>query len=179
MVQLYHATVVDESADAVIVELTGSEAFVLSCIRALERFDIIEVARSGAVALESRRGGAADRHPTSTGSGSDMSDQSVRVYYDADTDRRRLDGRTFAIVGYGSQGHAHALNLRDSGARSSSGSRAGSQSAERAKAAGLDVRPVAARGGRRRHHHDAGARPGRPRASTSATSPPGSPRARR
>jgi acetolactate synthase I/III small subunit len=57
VVQLYHAAVVDESAEAVIVELTGTEAFVLSCLRALERFDIIEVARSGAVALES---GAAD-----------------------------------------------------------------------------------------------------------------------
>jgi acetolactate synthase-1/3 small subunit len=53
VVQLYHATVVDESAGVVLVELTGSEAFALSCIRALERFDIIEVARSGAVALES------------------------------------------------------------------------------------------------------------------------------
>jgi acetolactate synthase-1/3 small subunit len=53
VVQLYHATVVDESSDMAIVELTGSEAFVLSCIRALERFTIIEVARSGAVALES------------------------------------------------------------------------------------------------------------------------------
>ena len=53
MVQLYHATVVDEAADALIVELTGSEAFVLSCIRALERFEILDVARSGAVALES------------------------------------------------------------------------------------------------------------------------------
>jgi ketol-acid reductoisomerase len=73
-----------------------------------------------------------------------MSDESVRVYYDADTDRRRLDGRTFAIVGYGSQGHAHALNLRDSGAKVIVGLRAGSKSAERAKAAGLDVRPVGA-----------------------------------
>jgi ketol-acid reductoisomerase len=72
-----------------------------------------------------------------------MSD-SVRVYYDADADRRRLSGRTFAVVGYGSQGHAHALNLRDSGARVIVGLRAGSASAERAKAAGLDVRPVAA-----------------------------------
>ncbi|HEX6669659.1 MAG TPA: ketol-acid reductoisomerase [Gemmatimonadales bacterium] len=70
--------------------------------------------------------------------------ESVRVYYDADTDRSRLNGRTFAIVGYGSQGHAHALNLRDSGARVIVGLRAGSASAERAKAAGLDVRPVAA-----------------------------------
>ena len=57
VVQLYHATIVDESADIVIVELTGSEAFVLSCVRALERFDIIEVARSGAVALESGAAG--------------------------------------------------------------------------------------------------------------------------
>jgi acetolactate synthase-1/3 small subunit len=53
VVQLYHATLVDESADAVVVELTGSEAFVLSCLRALERFEIVEVARSGAVAVES------------------------------------------------------------------------------------------------------------------------------
>ena len=52
VVQLYHATVVDESAEAVVVELTGSEAFVLSCLRALERFEILDVARSGAVAME-------------------------------------------------------------------------------------------------------------------------------
>ena len=72
-----------------------------------------------------------------------MSD-SVRVYYDADSDKGRLKERTFAIVGYGSQGHAHALNLRDSGARVIVGLRAGSASAERARAAGLDVRPVSA-----------------------------------
>ena len=57
VVQLYRATVVDESADTVVVELTGSEAFVLSCLRALERFEIVDLARSGAVAMES---GAAD-----------------------------------------------------------------------------------------------------------------------
>jgi acetolactate synthase I/III small subunit len=56
VVQLYHATLVDESSDGVVVELTGSEAFVLSCLRALERFDIVEVARSGAVAMESGAG---------------------------------------------------------------------------------------------------------------------------
>jgi acetolactate synthase-1/3 small subunit len=53
VVQLYHATLVDESLDAVVLELTGSEAFVLSCVRALERFEIVEVARSGTVAMES------------------------------------------------------------------------------------------------------------------------------
>jgi ketol-acid reductoisomerase len=67
----------------------------------------------------------------------------VRVYYDADADRGRLDGRTFAIIGYGSQGHAHALNLRESGADVVVGLRHGGGSWERARAAGLDVRTVA------------------------------------
>jgi ketol-acid reductoisomerase len=67
----------------------------------------------------------------------------VRVYYDADADNSRLDGRTFAIIGYGSQGHAHALNLRESGADVVVGLRRGGGSWERAKAAGLDVRTVA------------------------------------
>jgi len=40
-----------------------------------------------------------------------------RVYYEADTERARLHDRVFTIIGYGSQGHAHAQNLRDSGAR--------------------------------------------------------------
>jgi ketol-acid reductoisomerase len=66
----------------------------------------------------------------------------VRVYYDADADRSRLKGRTFAIIGYGSQGHAHALNLRESGADVVVGLRQGGGSWERARAAGLDVRTV-------------------------------------
>jgi acetolactate synthase I/III small subunit len=53
VVQLYNASVVDDSADTMIVELSGSEAFVLSCIRALERFGVVEVARSGTIALGS------------------------------------------------------------------------------------------------------------------------------
>jgi acetolactate synthase I/III small subunit len=58
VIQLYNASVVDDSADAMIVELSGSEAFVLSCIRALERFDVIEVARSGTIALGTGTGDA-------------------------------------------------------------------------------------------------------------------------
>jgi acetolactate synthase I/III small subunit len=52
VVQLYHASVVDDSAETVIIELTGSEAFVLSGIRALERFEIVEAVRSGTIAME-------------------------------------------------------------------------------------------------------------------------------
>ena len=51
VVQLYNAVVVDDADDGLIVELSGSEAFVLSCLRALERFEVIEVARSGTVAM--------------------------------------------------------------------------------------------------------------------------------
>jgi acetolactate synthase-1/3 small subunit len=51
VVQLYNAVVVDDAAEGLIVELSGTEAFVLSCIRALERFEVVEVARSGTVAL--------------------------------------------------------------------------------------------------------------------------------
>jgi ketol-acid reductoisomerase len=67
----------------------------------------------------------------------------VRVYYEGDADRARLQDRVFAIIGYGSQGHAHAQNLRDSGARVIVGLRPGGESWDRASADGLEVRPVA------------------------------------
>jgi acetolactate synthase I/III small subunit len=51
VVQLYNGVVLDDSNDGLIVELSGSEAFVLSCLRALEPFEVIEVARSGTIAL--------------------------------------------------------------------------------------------------------------------------------
>jgi ketol-acid reductoisomerase len=72
-----------------------------------------------------------------------MTTTPVRVYYDTDADRERLLGRTYAVIGYGSQGHAHALNLRESGAAVIVGLRRGGGSWDRARVAGLDVRPVA------------------------------------
>ena len=72
-----------------------------------------------------------------------MSATPVRAFYDADADRRRLDGKVIAIIGYGSQGHAHALNLKESGAKVVVGLRPKGASWERALAEGLDVRPVA------------------------------------
>ena len=67
----------------------------------------------------------------------------VRVYYDRDADASSLAGRTIAILGYGSQGHAHALNLQESGATVIVGLRSGGASWRKAEAAGLDVRSVA------------------------------------
>ena len=63
--------------------------------------------------------------------------------YDDDADLSLLEGKTVAIIGYGSQGHAHALNLRDSGVSVVIGLREGSESAAQAKAEGLEVLPVA------------------------------------
>jgi ketol-acid reductoisomerase len=67
----------------------------------------------------------------------------TRVYYDHDADATRLVGRAIAIIGYGSQGHAHALNLRDSGLDVRVGLREGSKSWAAATAAGLRVCTVA------------------------------------
>src|SRR5213080_1536219 len=65
------------------------------------------------------------------------------VIYDKDADLSRLDGRTVAILGYGSQGHAHALNLKDSGVDVVVGLREGSSSVEKARGDGLEVLGIA------------------------------------
>src|SRR5215212_11312239 len=68
----------------------------------------------------------------------------MRVYYDRDADINLIKGKKVAIVGYGSQGHAHALNLRDSGVRDVAVAlRKGSASAAKAEKEKLPVREVA------------------------------------
>ncbi len=62
-----------------------------------------------------------------------------KIYYDADADLALIRGRKVAILGYGSQGHAHALNLRDSGVDVRVGLHAGSKSRAKAQADGLVV----------------------------------------
>ena len=65
------------------------------------------------------------------------------MIYDKDADLSKLDGKTVAILGYGSQGHAHALNLKDSGVNVVVGLREDSSSVEKAKADGLRVTSIA------------------------------------
>ena len=68
----------------------------------------------------------------------------MRVYYDRDADLNLIKSKKVAIIGYGSQGHAHALNLRDSGiANVAVGLRAGSKSAPKAEKPGIKVMEVA------------------------------------
>ena len=63
----------------------------------------------------------------------------MHVYYDKDADLSLIRKRAVAILGYGSQGHAHAQNLRDSGVEVVIGLRAGSASAQKATVAGFTV----------------------------------------
>ncbi len=67
----------------------------------------------------------------------------AKMYYDDNADLSIIQGRSVAIIGYGSQGHAHALNLRDSGVDVRVGLREGSKSREKAEAEGLRVLSVA------------------------------------
>ncbi|NNK32607.1 MAG: ketol-acid reductoisomerase [Xanthomonadales bacterium] len=66
----------------------------------------------------------------------------MQVYYDSDCDPDIIRGKKVAIIGYGSQGHAHACNLRDSGVDVTVGLRAGSSSRAKAEAHGLRVMDV-------------------------------------
>ena len=66
----------------------------------------------------------------------------IKKYYDKDCDLSLLKDKTVAIIGYGSQGHAHALNLKDSGIKVVIGLRSDSSSVAKAKEAGLEVLSV-------------------------------------
>ena len=126
-------------------EIDADDATVESLLLQIQ--NVVGVRKATASPPDSSQGvvvGAQHAAPlhSSSSSGDNMS-SSVRVYYEADTERARLRDRVFTIIGYGSQGHAHAQNLRDSGARVIVGLRPGGASWKQATADGLEVRPVA------------------------------------
>jgi ketol-acid reductoisomerase len=67
----------------------------------------------------------------------------TEIFYDADADLSLIQGKKVAVVGYGSQGHAHALNLRDSGVEVIIGLKEGSKSIAKAEEQGFTVKSVA------------------------------------
>src|SRR3569833_4217286 len=67
----------------------------------------------------------------------------INIFYDKDADLSLIKSKKVAIIGYGSQGHAHANNLKDSGVSVVVGLRPGSSSETKAKQAGLSVLPLA------------------------------------
>jgi ketol-acid reductoisomerase len=71
----------------------------------------------------------------------------AKVYHDADVDPTLIKEKKVAVIGYGSQGHAHALNLRDSGVEVRVGLRPGSKSWDKAEADGSVVTDIPQHGG--------------------------------
>ncbi len=67
----------------------------------------------------------------------------MKVFYDKDADISLIKAKKVAIIGYGSQGHAHAQNLKDSGVKVVVGLRKGGVSWDKAKKAGLKVEEIA------------------------------------
>ena len=82
---LYHANVIEEGPDGLVVELTGPDTFVLSCLRAVERFGIVDVARSGAVA---RRAAGRESACTHLHRGFRIMSSTLQVFYDSDAEHR-------------------------------------------------------------------------------------------
>jgi acetolactate synthase-1/3 small subunit len=66
VVQRYDGTVVGDSAEALVVEVSGPEPFVLACLRDLEQFEVLEVARTGAIALGTGAAGGGEERPASS-----------------------------------------------------------------------------------------------------------------
>ena len=67
----------------------------------------------------------------------------AKIFYESDCDLSLLDGKTVAIIGYGSQGHAHSLNLKENGMDVTIGLRKGSKSWSVAEEAGFTVKETA------------------------------------
>jgi acetolactate synthase I/III small subunit len=130
IVELYKGRIVDIAPESVIVEATGNRGGDRCPGRAAAQL-------RGQGARSHRRGRHAAWRRIHRGGAQAMT---AKMYYDVDADPSALDGQTVAVIGYGSQGHAHALNLRDSGVDVIVGLAEGSKSRALAEAAGLRVR---------------------------------------
>ena len=135
------------ATDALVIEVTGDTGKIQAFLRVLEPYGIKEIARAGLLAIGRGRraspNACADharlratphrppeprRHTLVT-----------EIFYDNDADLSLIQGKKVAVIGYGSQGHAHALNLRDSGVEVKIGLKEGSKSRQKAEEAGFEV----------------------------------------
>ena len=147
-VQLFRAKVIDVAADAVTVQVTGNAGKIADFLRIMEPFGIRELVQSGMVAIGRGPRSISERSlrpvpiPTPSPHHARQSTRSPSVaemFYDDDADLALIQGKNVAVIGYGSQGHAHALSLRDSGVDVRVGLQPGSTSRAKAEAEGLRV----------------------------------------
>src|SRR5438105_1800268 len=129
LVEVYRARVVDVSPESLVIETTGTEDKIDSLIEVLRPYGLIEMVRTGRVSLTrgsgngDGKGGCAEggegaSRATEPGFGAEphlIRSDMATMYYDKDADLAIIRSKKVGVIGYGSQGHAHALNLRDSG----------------------------------------------------------------
>ncbi|KAJ8137163.1 hypothetical protein OY671_009624, partial [Metschnikowia pulcherrima] len=139
MADIFRGRIIDVTDKSYTIELTGVQEKVQAFSEASDRSAILETVRTGVSGIG--RGQAApyirtNEYPR-------YSEHPMKVFYDKDCDLSLIKGKTVAIIGYGSQGHAHAQNSHESGVKVIVGSRKGGASWNKAANAGSEVKEVA------------------------------------
>jgi len=146
LLKVFRGRVVDVAPDSLIVEVSGTVDKIDGLLEVLRPYGVLEMARTGRIAMT--RGGdllqpPAEAEPAAACQklrpNSEENTRMAKLYYDKDADLSLIQSKKVAIIGYGSQGHAHALNLRDSGGNVRVGLPAGSASRAKAEKDGLIV----------------------------------------
>ena len=144
-VNLFRAKVIDVSTESLTVEATGTPEKLEALLRVLEPYGIREIVQSGVVSL-SRGPRGIDDHQVKTPKSDrrikregKFNRMPVEMFYDDDADLSIIQGRKVGVIGYGSQGHAHSLSLRDSGVQVKVGLKEGSKSRAKVTEQGLEV----------------------------------------
>ena len=172
--EIFGARVVDSSTEGFALEVTGDPEKLDEFIDVMRSYGDIEVTRSGIVAvsldakklrlsaagIQEIRPGGSDRQ---TRNEKRETSSWLRRFYEKDGMPALLKGKTVAIIGYGSQGHAHALNLRDSGVNVVVGLHEGSKSAGKGRSRRAEgfIHGGCYQGRRRGDGSGAGSYPGR------------------
>ncbi len=140
---IFDAKVLAVAFEALTLSLEGSPDKLDDFEQLLASYGIVELQRTGRVALPEARPSAhrqTESRPRDQRKGWLVT---ANIYYSDDADPALIHGKTVAIIGYGSQGHGHALNLKDSGVKVVIGLREGSPSRSKAEAQGLEVVSIA------------------------------------
>ena len=162
LANVFRASILDVSSTSMTLAVIGEESKNEALTDLLREFGILEMVRTGMVALERGRYTIQDerketlefnlgkmlsiRHLSFISTQNHYKKEKftmAKMYYEKDCDLNYLNGKKIAVIGYGSQGHAHALNLKDSGCEVCVGLREGSKNWAQAEAAGLTVKTVA------------------------------------
>lgn len=155
LADIFRGRIIDVAHDSYVIEITGEGSKLDAFLVALDAFTVLEVVRSGVMGIARATSPCKSESPgpapvAGAGPvclpwaplGADIKEIAMNLYYDKDADLSIIKGMKVAIIGYGSQGHAHANNLKDSGVDVTVGLREGSSSRAKAEEAGLTVADV-------------------------------------